>query len=162
MPRAFWSPDAGPVGNSLGLLNDAGQPPQRSTARLIDPSDVTYPAPGGGMLRVPVGGGAAAPINGSINGQLWYYNQTTGLWALTPAGPSNLQVPQWNAAQNRYDFTTLVSPGQLSYFDTRLAPVALYNGSVIDQSGNGFDLGVSGGTIGNANIYPGKIGRAHV
>lgn len=103
MPRLFWSPNSGPSGQqSQALL--PGQNLQGQTAIAVDPSDITYPAPGGGLLRVPVGGGIATPINGTLNGQLWQYDNTAGLWTPTPTAPSNGQVAQWNSLANSWQF----------------------------------------------------------
>jgi hypothetical protein len=69
-------------------------------------------------------------------------------------------VPQWNAGANRYDFTLLTTPGQLAYFDNSLSPIARYafDNTIVDFSGNGFDLSVLAGTIGYAPIFPGRVG----
>jgi hypothetical protein len=41
---------------------------------------LTYPAPGGGLLRVPVGGGAPAPLIGLESGQLVAWDAAAGQW----------------------------------------------------------------------------------
>lgn len=138
-------------------MNDAGQLPARSTAREIDPSDVVYPAPGGGTLRVPVGGGAAAPVNGTLNGQLWQYDATAGLWLPTPTAPVNGDIPIWDAAGNTWTFG-VTGASNLQYFDLTGAPVGLwnFNNTLADVSGNGNNLVLSAGNPGFADIVPGK------
>lgn len=164
MPRLFWASEAGLENNQLGFLNDAGQLPARSSARTIEGSDVVYPAPGGGLLRVPVGGGVAAPINGSANGQLWYYDQSAGLWVPTSSAPADNQTIRWNAALNRYDFVEYTAPGDLTPFDLEGAQtLALYDfssGTYNDSSGNGQTLTNISGTVGFSYVYPGKLGAA--
>lgn len=157
--KRFWSAPAAPVGAQVELYS-ANQGVQRGDAQLLDPADLVYPAPGGGLLRVPVGGGAPVPVNGTGNGNIWYYDQAAGLWVPTAAAPVNNDVARWNAAQNRYDFVPLVSPGELAYFDNSLSPVARYafDKTLADFSGNGFDLSVSAGAIGYAPIFPGRFG----
>lgn len=46
--------------------------------------------------------------------------------------------------------------GLLQYFDTSRSPVALYQGSRTDQSGNGFDLDTVLGPVGETEIMPGR------
>jgi hypothetical protein len=44
---------------------------------------LTYPAPGGGLLRVPVAGGAPAPLNGTATGQIVSWDAIAGQWVVT-------------------------------------------------------------------------------
>lgn len=161
MARRFWSAPAAPTGFQSQLYaENIGA--QRAESQLIDPSDVVYPAPGGGTLRVPVGGGAAAPINGTGNGQLWFYDAAAGLW-LPSSSPGDNQVPRWNAALNRYDFVEHTSPGDLQPFDLEASTVALYDfstGTFNDLSGNGQTLVQGAGLVGFSYVYPGKLGAA--
>jgi len=119
-----------------------------------------YPAPGGGVLRVPVGGGAAAPLAGTSNGQLFFWDQTAGRWTFPSAAPADDQLPQWDAATNTWTFIPLPSIANLQYFDTTHSPTGLwnFNGTLADSSGNGFDMVLSAGAIGYADIAPGKKG----
>lgn len=104
MPRLFWSSLAGPVGNTVSLLNAQGQLPVGAQAQLVDGSDINYPAPGGGLLRVPPGGGPAAQMLGTLAGQLTYYDAAAGLWLPTPTAPSNGQVAQWDSVAATWKF----------------------------------------------------------
>lgn len=79
--------------------------PSQNVARpvLQDIADIlTYPAPGGGLLRVPVGGGTPAPLNGSASsGQLVTWDNSVGQWVLTDVPPS-FASPVWSSAQNKW------------------------------------------------------------
>lgn len=161
MANLYWTATSGPVGQEVSLINP-GLPPVRQRASLLDPSDIIYPAPGGGMLRVPVGGGTAAPVNGSSNGQLWSYDANAGLWVLTGA-PADNQIARWNATLNQYDFVEYTNPGDLQPFDLEGSSVALYDfsaGTLNDLSGNGQTLAAGGTTVGFSYVYPGKLGAA--
>lgn len=85
--------------------------PSSNVARAVlqDVSSMLgYPAPGGGLLRVPVGGGAPAPLNGSAaSGQLLSWDQSAGQWVLTDVPPS-FASPVWSAALNRWLMTRRV------------------------------------------------------
>lgn len=159
MARQFWSPNAGAVGQQAMALQP-GQNVQGQQAVLLDPSDLVYPAPGGGLLRVAVGGGPAAPVNGTGNGNLIYYDASAGLWLPTPGAPSNGQSPVWDALDNRWEFATL-GLGGLQYFDNSNSPIGCwrFNQTVADFSGNGLDLSFSGSAA-YAQVYPGKWGAA--
>ncbi len=124
------------------------------------PFDPAYPPPGGGLLRVPVGGGLAAPVNGTGNGNLWYYDANAGLWVPTAAAPADNQIARWNAALNRYDFVEYTSAGDLQYFDLEAETTALYafNNSLNDLSPNGINLTATGNAVGFSYVYPGKVG----
>lgn len=161
MARRFWSAPAAPVGYQSSLQAD-NQGPQSAQSLLLDPSDLVFPAPGGGTLRVPVGGGPATPVNGTGNGNLWYYDQTSGLWVPSPNAPADFDVPRWNATLNRYDFVEHTSAGALQPFDDEGAStLALYDfstGTFTDLSGNGQDLVAGAGTVGFSYVYPGVLG----
>jgi hypothetical protein len=79
--------------------------PSSNVARpvLQDAADIlTYPAPGGGLLRVPVGGGAPVPLNGSgANGQLVSWDNSAGQWVLTDVPPS-FASPVWSSTLNKW------------------------------------------------------------
>lgn len=80
--------------------------PSQNVARtvLVEASTIaaSYPAPGGGLLRVPVGGGAPAPFNGSAaSGQLISWDNSAGQWVLTDVPPS-FASPVWSSAQNKW------------------------------------------------------------
>jgi hypothetical protein len=79
--------------------------PSSNVARpvLQDAADIlTYPAPGGGLLRVPVGGGAPAPLNGSAaSGQLVTWDNSAGQWVLTDVPPS-FASPVWSSTLNKW------------------------------------------------------------
>lgn len=141
-------------------LQADNQGPQRAESLLIDPSDLVFPAPGGGLLRVPVGGGAPAPVNGTANGQLWFYDQTAGLWVPTSSAPSDGQIARWNAGANTWEFVPEPNLGALQYLDTTYAPIGLWNfdGTLADQSGNGNDLTNAAGQMAFADVVPGKLG----
>lgn len=86
----------------------------------IDVDD--WDPPGGGLLRVPAGGGNVEEMRGSINGQLVYWSQSAGLWLPTPTGPSNGQIPFWNAAGNAWGYRSQpvndgTLQGQLAFWD---------------------------------------------
>lgn len=158
MANRFWAAPTAPLGRLVQLQAD-NIAPQNAAALLIDPSDVLYPPPGGGLLRVPGGGGAAVPVNGTANGQIWYYDHAAGLWVPSTAPAAN-QSPRWNAALNRFDWVSFAIPGELAYFDTSYSPRALYrfNSTLADFSGNGFDLTATA-AIGYAPVFPGdKLG----
>ena len=78
--------------------------PSQNVARpvLQDASTIiTYPAPGGGLLRVPVGGGAPAPLLGTARGQLVFWDQIAGQWVVSET-PVNSAVPVWSTALNKW------------------------------------------------------------
>jgi hypothetical protein len=79
--------------------------PSSNVARpvLQDAADIlTYPAPGGGLLRVPVGGGAPAPLNGSASsGQLVSWDNAAGQWVLTDVPPA-FASPVWSSTLNKW------------------------------------------------------------
>lgn len=74
-------------------------------------SALTYPAPGGGLLRVPVGGGAPAPLLGSASGQLAFWDAVAGQWVVSDT-PAAGNVPVWSAALNKWVMTPLLAPVQ--------------------------------------------------
>lgn len=124
--------------------------------------EVDYPPPGGGLLRVPVGGGVPEEMRGSVAGQLTYWKHSSGLWLPTDTGPSDGQSPVWNAAGEEWEYDTLGGLSNLQYFDTTHAPIGLWNfdNTLADTSGNGNDLVLSAGNSGFADIVPGKRGLA--
>lgn len=78
--------------------------PSQNVARpvLQDIADIlTYPAPGGGLLRVPVGGGAPAPLLGTARGQLVFWDEIAGQWVVSET-PVNSAVPVWSTALNKW------------------------------------------------------------
>jgi hypothetical protein len=78
--------------------------PSQNVARpvLQDVADIlTYPAPGGGLLRVPVGGGAAAPLLGTARGQIVFWDDIAGQWVVSET-PVNGAVPVWSTALNKW------------------------------------------------------------
>lgn len=100
----YWTTTSGPAGQEVSLISPQQQP-IRQRAAALDPADLVYPAPGGGLLRVPVGGGAAAPMQGAIAGQLILWDAVAGQWRPTAAGPTaSGQAPVWNAATQDYVF----------------------------------------------------------
>ena len=159
MPNLFYRALSGPAGNQVSLLNAQGQLPVGAQATALDPSDIVYPAPGGGLLRVAVGGGAAAPMNGSANGQLTYWSQTGGLWLPTPTAPNDGDTAVWNAAANAWQYTPLPSLGALRYFDNTFSPVGLWNFNNTLNDANGVaanNFTTAAGTLGFTDIAPGK------
>lgn len=63
---------------------------------------ITYPAPGGGLLRVPVGGGVPESLIGSAaSGQLVTWDNSVGQWVLTDVPPS-FASPVWSSSQNKW------------------------------------------------------------
>ena len=110
----FWSAPGNPANTDTSLLN-TNQPPVRARAVELTPGDIVYPAPGGGLLRVPVGGGAAAQFSGNANGQLTWWDASAGQWVRSAAGPANGQTVVWNTATNAWEFVALPSPGALQY-----------------------------------------------
>lgn len=160
MPNLYLRQMAGPAGNQMGLLNSQGQPPLGVQASVIDPSDISYPAPGGGLLRVPVGGGVATPLQGTLNGQLVQWDNTNGLWLPTPTAPADGNIATWDAAANTWKFTAAPNVGALNYFDTTFSPVGLwnFNSTLADSSGNGNDLVLAAGNGGFSDVVPGKKG----
>ena len=103
-PKLFWSAPASPVDTQVGLQSPELATPVRGQAALIDPGDVVYPAPGGGLLRVPVGGGPPAQLIGSASGQLAFWDASAGQWVLTDA-PADTAQPVWSVAQNKWIMT---------------------------------------------------------
>jgi hypothetical protein len=156
MPRLFWSPNAGPAGQQSQALQP-GQNLQGQQAVAVDPSDLVFPAPGGGLLRVPVGGGAAAQLSGTANGQLVFWDGNAGQWVVSGT-PSDGQLPVWSAALNAYVMTTLPTPSQIAYFGLQGNPVGLwnFNNTLADASGNGLDLSAEVGAASFCDIVPGK------
>lgn len=79
--------------------------PSANVARAVlldSASMLEYPAPGGGLLRVPVGGGAPAPLNGSAaSGQLLSWDNSVGQWMLTDVPPS-FASPVWSSTLNKW------------------------------------------------------------
>lgn len=122
--------------------------------------EVDYPPPGGGLLRVPVGGGVPEEMRGSIAGQLTYWKHSSGLWLPTDTGPSDGQSPVWNAAGEEWEYDTLGGLSNLQYFDTTHAPVGLWNfdNTLADTSGNGNNLVLAAGNPGFSDVVPGKKG----
>lgn len=158
MPNLFWSATSGPAGQQIAVLNPGNaQTPQR--AILIDPSDVVYPAPGGGLLRVPVGGGAASQMRGTLDGQLTYWDNSAGLWLPSTAAPNDGDVPLWSASGNAWGFTPLPSLGAMRYFDNSFSPVGLWNFNGTTNDANGVaanNLALAAGNQAFTDIAPGK------
>jgi hypothetical protein len=75
----------------------------------VDGTDIAYPAPGGGLLRVPVGGGSAAQIVGLATGQLFFWDAAAGQWVASDA-PPNGASPVWNAALNKWEMLAGAQP----------------------------------------------------
>lgn len=119
---------------------------------------VTYPAPGGGYLRVPSGGGSPEQVQGTAAGQLAFWKSSSGLWLPTPTAPSDQQCPVWNAAAQEWRFASFGASG-LNYFPKLSSTVGLWNldRTLADQSGNGFNLTVLN-PYGFAQIVPGRYG----
>lgn len=127
----------------------------------IDPADIAYPPPGGSLLRVPVGGGAAEQMRGTLNGQLTYWSQTAGLWLPTATAPNNGDIPLWDASDNRWEFTPLPNLGAMRYFDNTFSPVGLWNFNSTLNDANGIasnNLALAAGNLGFCDIVPGKVG----
>lgn len=115
MPKLFWSAPAGASGNSVTLLNAQGQLPVGAAALAVDATDIVYPAPGGGLLRVPVGGGPATQLVGSLNGQLVFWDASAGQWVVSPTAPADGQSPIWDSTNNRWNqVPAVVAAGTVS------------------------------------------------
>lgn len=160
MARLFWSPNAGREKQQSAPLN-ASNNPLEQTAEFVQPADIVYPAPGGGLLRVPPPGGApAAQMFGTLPGQLTYYSQASGQWVPTATQPANGQIATWDATAGAWVFINRPTLGAIEYFDTTNAPVGLwnFNGTLADTSGNGNDLALAAGNLAFCDISPGKQG----
>lgn len=149
----------GPEGTRLALDN-AGQPPYNVDVRYLDGGDIEYPPPGGGLLRVPVGGGAAAQMFGTLDGQLVYWDVSAGEWVPTLTAPADTQIPTWDAASGRWVFINRPTLGSIEYFDATHSPVGLwnFNGTLNPVPGFGYNLTAAAGPVAYADITPGKRG----
>ena len=157
--RRFISSPQGPEGSAFSISNP-GQPPYAAELHAVEASDIIYPPPGGGLLRVPVGGGAAAEMLGTLPGQINYWSQSAGLWLPTSTAPSGGQTPVWDATAGEWVFAAPPSLGAIEYFDNAIPAAGLwnFNGVLTDISGNGNDLALSAGNLAFCDISPGKLG----
>lgn len=94
-------------------------------------ADAHYPAPGGGLLRVPAGGGYPEAISGEQSEDIWYWSASQGLWTTSAPRPART----WDNAYSP------VGNWPLDGIDTAAGEHRL-----TDISGNGFDLSVETGT----------------
>lgn len=141
--KQFWSSRSGAVGTQLQALTP-GQNQQGMESALVTPDDVIYPA-GGGLLRVPPAGGAAAEMIGTIAGQLAFWDAAAGQWTFSTTGPASGQLPIWNAALNTWEFA---NRGQPNYLDAVDSPVLLtnFNDTLVSQVGPTWTVGALGTT----------------
>lgn len=153
--RLFVRTPQGPENTSLRLENQ-GQPPYQALASFIDSTDITYPPPGGGLLRVPVGGGQAAEMLGTLPGQLTFWKSSQGLWLPTPTAPTDRQIPVWDATAEEWVFTSDVTQlyrGRLfdSFLGGRVSALSAQNQAAgIGDLGWNFDT--TGATAGLARV----------
>lgn len=91
MPRLYWSTETGPGGQVVRVQAE-GRPPVGLQAVALEPSDVTFPPPGGGVAVVPVGGGGLQELRGTSDGQTLTWDAGAGQWVAGAAGTSPLTV----------------------------------------------------------------------
>lgn len=157
MANLYWSCPEPREGQRGELLNQ-GMGPLQALARKIDGTDIVYPAPGGGLLQVPVAGGVADQMKGTLAGQFPMWDLANGLWIPTPTAPSNRQVPIWDSATSRWIFTddlNVLYRGRLfdSFLGGRTSVISAQNlAAVIGDLSWNFDL--TGGTGSVSRVAP--------
>lgn len=101
--KLFWSARAAAEGQQSAALTPSTGP-EGLSAEFVEGTDVVYPAPGGGLLRVPVGGGAPAELLGDADGQIAYWSAAGQQWVRTTAAPADGEVPAWDATAGEWLF----------------------------------------------------------
>lgn len=90
-PRLFWNAPASPDGAEFESLSAHGVP-VRQGCSPVEGSDVSFPAPGGGVALVEVGGGGLFELRGTSDGQTLTWDAGSGQWVAGAAGTSPLTV----------------------------------------------------------------------
>jgi hypothetical protein len=98
-------------------------------AAFVDGSDIIYPAPGGGLLRVPVGGGPASQVLGSANGQLVFWDAGAAQWVVSAGTALDGQSPIFNVVANTWNY----APANI--------PAGTVPGAVIGAPGSNLNSG---------------------